>query len=318
MRILVTGGLGFVGSELLPLLYKHDIIVLDNLLSNPNISTILKGLSNITLVEGDIRDSRLVCHLMNDVDTIVHLAGIVGFPACDIDTDFSYSVNVIGTDTLLAHVHKDQHFIFMSSTSSYGDKNNLPIITEDTPLEPLTSYGEHKKLGELLVSDLSSNFTIFRPATSFGVSKQIRVDLLPNTLAYNALTNGIIDIYEPESMRTFIHVHDFARAIQHVIENNICGIYNIGNPELTVSKGALAITIGELAQVPVMLRTDASDPDKRNYVISFDKFENTGFKCYDKFDLGFRQIKDNLEKIQADFGRYTTPEHVRRFLKRDN
>lgn len=314
MNILITGGYGFVGTSLLPLLSGHDVTVLDNLMSRPHVPMLRKKFPAAKLVVGDIRDTRLVKSLTTSADMVIHLAGIVGYPACDIDKQFSYDVNVLGTKNLVQNLSADQRLIFISSTSAYGDKPGI-VVTEDTPLAPLTSYGVHKKVGEALVLMSKARSTILRPATAFGVSEQIRIDLLPNTLAYEALTRESITLYQPESVRPFIHVRDFACGIAHFVRNDIQGVFNLGNPDLTMTKLELAQYFAELTDCDITPDTTSVDPDKRNYLVSFDKLAATGFTAGYSFLTGFEEIRRNLKKIQKNYVKYTTPEGTRLYLK---
>lgn len=313
MSLLITGGMGYVGSQLLSLITSDwRVTVLDNLLSGPAFDLP----KHVKLVRGDIRDRELVKRLVLEHDTIIHLAGIVGAPACDIDKQFAFDVNVIGTRNIADYLHHDHRIIYISSTSAYGDKTDMRV-DEETPLDPLTAYGQHKMTSEALVYNSPASFIILRPATAFGISRRARLDLLPNTLAYLALTKGELDIYQPHVIRPFIHVHDFARVLVHALDFMPWNeIYNIGNPDLTMRKGELAKMIAWFAGAEITIR-DGTDPDCRNYDVSFDKLMNTGFVPECGFEEGFNDISLQLDYLMKNPEQHETPYNVKQYLQKE-
>ena len=314
-NVLVTGGAGFVGSKVVDLLTEsYNVSILDNLLSGP----IVDIPPEVTFINLDIRDKQELKKILPKYDIIVHLAGVVGFPACDLDKAESYDINVFGTKVITDLLEVDQRFIFASSTSSYG--HQTIDVTEETPLAPLTSYGEHKAEGEKIVYSGKANWIILRPATAFGITKRIRLDLLPNTLSFAALTKGIIDLFEPMVIRPFIHVLDFARIIKHAVDNNMHynTIYNIGDPNLTMLKHELASYIAEECNAKVIQRS-GFDPDQRNYNISFDRLLSTGFKFTpNALKLGVDQIKADIQILEQNPNIFTTPYNFKNYLKEYN
>ena len=312
-KILVTGGMGFVGSALVELLSdeNYSVDVVDNGLSG-DIHFSVHG-----YVGFDFYSPYILEKVLPQYDIIVHLAAIVGAPACDIDKDFAYQTNVVGTQALVNALQPHQKLVFTSSTSAYG--NQSETVTEESTLSPLTAYGVHKALCETIIKEqCKARYIILRPATAFGVSQKIRLDLLPNTLIYKAITEKVIDLFEPEVIRPFIHVYDFARVIQWAIDDTMewNEVYNIGDPHLTMQKWKLASTISELADAKLVLR-DGNDPDMRNYDVSFEKLLDTGFTFPEKrLQLGFAQIANVLPELRENADKYNTPHNVKMFLKR--
>lgn len=316
-RILITGGLGFVGSELLYLTSDQfetrftNIDVLDNLISG--YTTHIPR--EINFIYGDIRNDNLMRELIPQYDYVVHLAGIVGAPACSINDRFAFDCNVTGTQNIIRHLTMAQKFIFISSSSAYGQQSER--VTEQTELNPLTNYGVHKAVGETLTRNGKAQYIILRPATSFGVSSKTRLDVLPNTLSYIALTKGIIDLFEPHVIRPFIHVSDFAGIIIHALKEYMPWneVYNIGDPSITLTKQQLAEQIASECSATVVPR-EGSDPDKRNYDVSFDKLMKTGYKFNpDPLKTAVYQIRNKLSMLQADPESFSTPYQVERYLR---
>lgn len=317
LNVLVTGGAGFVGTALIDLVkHRKDLrlIVLDNKLSGP--TDALEMPKNVTLVEGDVRDPELVDGLMRRADIAIHLAGVVGAPACDLDPKFADDVNVKGTLNVLTALG-DRPIINISSTSVYGNKAGI-LVDEETEPTPLTSYGEHKLAAERIVKDFTDRFITFRPATAFGTSQRIRVDLLPNTLAYKALVEQKLDVFEPDVIRPFIHVIDFARALLWAVDNKMPWghTYNLGRPSLTVKKGDLAKWLCRMAAAEYIERP-GTDPDMRNYDVSFDKLVKTKFEFFGDFNTGFYDMLSAKERIAANYGKYNTVYLTQQFINKE-
>jgi len=313
MKILVTGGNGFVGSAVVKQLKEeanHDIAVLDNLMSGANIHP------DVYLYHEDIRDEFRMSQIIPEFDLVIHLAGIVGVPACSVDEQFAFDVNVVGTQNIVRNLKPGAKIIFTSSTSSYGNKVNQ-LVTEETSLTPLTNYGLHKLYNETEITRHTNDYIIVRPATAFGMSLRTRLDVLPNTLIYDSLTLPHLKIFEPHVIRPFIHVYDFARVLVYAANGNMpwTEIYNIGDPNLTMQKGELATEIASYARTSIEYVT-GNDPDQRNYNVSFDKLLATGF-TFGNFALrhAFTQVEDNFDVIRKNYDQYNTPYNVRKYIK---
>jgi nucleoside-diphosphate-sugar epimerase len=281
-KIFITGGAGYLGTTLIPLLLEkgYEVTVYDSLMFN-NGDKLIPFIShkNFSFVIGDIRDEEKISKHIKKYDVVIHLAALVGFPICrEKGYDESCDVNVKGTEVIIKNMTENQYLLYGSTGSNYGEV--LGICTEETPLNPLSIYGKTKTLGENLVLD-RKNSTAFRFATAFGVSPRLRLDLLINDLAYKAVKEGYAVIYESHFMRTFIHVKDIARVFLFAIENSEKmkdNVYNVGSNNMNYSKKDVCELIKQLVPESYFNYADVgSDADKRNYVVSYEKINNLGF-----------------------------------------
>jgi nucleoside-diphosphate-sugar epimerase len=325
MSVLIIGGAGFIGTALTKYYlnyYNEDVAILDNFIWGKNI----RIPDYIEIIEGDIRDVQLVNKIVPRFETVVHLAGIVGAPACDLNQVLSYDINVNGTKNIIDACTQNQRVIFISSTSAYGKQDGT--VTESTSLCPLTSYGQHKAIGEDIVRDNGCKYIILRPATAFGIgnSERIRVDLLPNTLSYIALTTGVIDLFEPSVIRPFIYVDDFARILQCCIQDLLPWneVYNLGDPNITMTKEQLARKIAKEADAEIIIR-EGTDPDQRNYDVDFTKllnatkdWKNCGFTFSEHvISRGVFDIKCRLDDLKYNFKTYATTYATQKFINEE-
>ncbi len=281
MRVLVTGGAGYVGCTLVPMLLAagHEAVVLDSLRKGGQGLLACASSPRFRLIHGDIRDERVVREAVSGADIIVHLAAIVGFPACAKDPLLARTTNVDGTLNLLRQRSPSQPIIYPSSLSNYGTVVGQ-VCTEEMEPKPITLYGVTKHDAEKRLLE-TGNVVIFRPATGFGVSSQMRLDLLFNEFVYRALKERFLLIYQPHYVRAFIHVRDFARAMlfgaDHLREMKD-QIYNLGSESLNLTKAELASRIREKVEFNLQISEDGEDPDKRNYRVDFSKLLSTGFR----------------------------------------
>lgn len=292
MKILVTGGCGYVGSQLIPMLLDegHKVTCLDNLkygglgiincFNNPN----------FFFVKGDARDSNLVSNLLVESDVVIHLAAIVGLPACARDTRLAEEVNLESTKIFLEKMSSEQMFMFGSTGSNYGA--SALIVNESSPLNPLSVYAQTKTAAEKLVLE-RHNSVAFRFATAFGISARMRLDLLINDLTNKALRDGYFVVYEPDFNRTFIHVDDLASTflfgIKHfsLMKNDV---FNIGDESMNATKRQVADLIAKKTGAIVEYKDFDKDEDKRDYEIDFSKVRELGFKCSKTLEEGIDQL----------------------------
>lgn len=318
-KVLITGGMGYVGNVLTWHLSRRDdiqITVLDNMMVDGTPMPLYRG-DNVKIIEGDIRNHLLVKTLLPQFDSIIHLAAIVGEPSCIIDTAFSYDVNVNGTVNLLNYANPATQFIFASSSSVYGDRPNEKVTEKSEPI-PTNYYARQKHLAEEAIQQSSNNYIILRPVTAYGISLQMRLDLLVNTLVYEALTKDVIDLYEPNVIRPIIHVFDYVSVIEYAIDGHLGAneVYNIGNPLFTMTKEKLVRTIAEATGASIN-NIQQTSLDLRNYDVSFDKLLNAGFKfkenslddMIESLDYKIPYLIDNIEK-------YYRPNTVKAYLER--
>jgi len=302
MKVLVTGGAGFVGSVLTPKLLErgYRVRVLDNLMYGG------QGLlphfinKNFDFIRGDIRDRNTVRESIRDIDVIIHLAAIVGFPACKKQPHLAKTVHIDGTANIDKCRSKDQPIIFASTISNYGAVET-GICTEETPLNPLTLYGETKTQAERLLRD-SGNIVVYRFATAVGLSPRLRLDLLVNDFVYQALKNKQLTVYEKYFKRAFVHVTDMARAILFAIENIdriIDNVYNIGSEAMNCTKEEIANMIKEKVDYLLDFADIGEDPDKRNYAVSYKKIRSLGFETLISMEETIDELIGGLQTIDV-------------------
>lgn len=295
-NILVTGGAGYVGTVLVNILLKegYKVRVLDNLRFGPEPIFPFLVDKNFEFIKGDVRDEKDVKKAVEGVDAIIHLAAIVGFPACRKDPVLARETNIDGTQNIVEAARGKIPILFASTGSTYG-KMLEKICTETTPLNPLTDYGRHKTKAEDLIK-ANKEFVIFRFATAFGVSPRMRFDLLPNDFSYQAVRAKNLIVYEKNFMRTFIHVRDMGYAFLFALENydRMKGeVYNVGSNEMNYSKEDLCNIIREKVDYYLHFADIAKDLDQRDYLVSYDKLESLGYKT----NIGMAEGIDELIKL---------------------
>jgi len=282
-KVLITGGAGYIGSVLTPLLLGegHSVTILDNFLFNQ--PTLMDSCinPNFAIVRGDCRDKNLISKLMKDVDYIIPLAAIVGAPACNLDTTAASTINLDAIKLILSLRSKSQRIILPNTNSGYGIGEKGSFCTEESPLSPISLYGRTKVEAERAVLD-SGNCITFRLATVFGLSPRMRIDLLVNDFVYRAINDRAVVIFEGHAKRNYIHIRDVSRAFLHGISNfeKMQGnAYNVGLSDANLSKLELCAEIKK--HIPGFVFLEApigEDPDKRDYIVSNEKIEKTGFK----------------------------------------
>ena len=300
--IFITGGAGYIGTSLIPLLLENGfkVTVYDSLLFN-NGDKLIPYISNknFTFILGDILDKEKLKTSIKNHDIIIHLAALVGFPICrEKGEKKSYNINVIGTQNIIDCLEEHQYLLFGSTGSNYGEVTD--ICSEETILNPLSIYGKTKTEAEGRVME-RNNSTAFRFATAFGVSPRLRLDLLINDLTYKALTEGYAVIYESNFMRTFIHVRDIANVFlfaiinQEKMKNNI---YNIGSDKMNFSKKEICELIKkELPNTYFNYADIGEDADKRNYIVSYEKINKLGFNTTVTIEEGVKELIKTLPLI---------------------
>jgi nucleoside-diphosphate-sugar epimerase len=295
MKIFITGGAGYIGTSLIPILLEknYKVTVYDSLLFN-NGDKLIPFIQNknFTFIKGDIRDENLLSNSIKNHDVVIHLAALVGFPICREKGEIeSFDVNTKGTEIIIKNMSSEQYLLYGSTGSNYGEV--VGICTEDTPLNPLSIYGKSKTEAEKLVMQ-RENSTAFRFATAFGVSPRLRLDLLVNDLTYKSLTEGYAVVYESHFMRTFIHVRDIARVFLFSIENKNKmknNIFNVGSDNMNFSKKDVCEIIKKEVPTSYFNYADVGeDADKRNYQVSYDKIKSLGFKTEISLEEGIREL----------------------------
>lgn len=283
MKILVTGGAGYIGSILVPALLEKgaQVTVVDNFFYNQ--TSLLDVVYNprLTVVRGDVRDKDLMTSLIKGQDFILPLACLVGAPLCDKFPQEARAINLEAIKMILKLRSKNQKIIFPNTNSGYGIGKANTYCTEETPLKPISLYGQLKVEAEKELLRAGNVITL-RLATVFGISPRMRLDLLVNDFVYRAVNDGYVVLFESNFKRNYIHVRDVACAFTHCIDNfgkMKNEPYNVGLSDANLSKRELCEEIKK--QVPRFTFVDSpigKDPDQRNYIVSNEKIEKTGFK----------------------------------------
>jgi nucleoside-diphosphate-sugar epimerase len=295
MKILVTGGAGYLGSVLVPALLErgHTVTVLDNFMFHQDSLLACCAEPGFSVVRGDCRDKATMVKVLADAEVIIPLAAIVGAPACQADQTASHSTNLEAIKLLLKLRSPQQRIIYPTTNSGYGVGEKGKFCTEETPLRPISLYGVTKVEAERAVLDGRNSIT-FRLATVFGMSPRMRIDLLVNDFVYRAVNDRTVTVFEGHAQRNYIHVRDVARAFMHAIEQfeRMNGqAYNVGLSDANLSKLELCAKIAD--HVPGFVFLEAplgEDPDKRDYNVSNAKIEATGFMPSHSLDAGIQEL----------------------------
>jgi len=294
-KVVVTGGAGYLGSILCEhlLLAGYNVTVVDNLMYGQNSLFHLCANPNFNFVYGDVRDTQLMGNLLATADVCIPLAAIVGATACDRDPWRTKSINLQAITSLLDMASPHQLIVYPTTNSGYGTKSGDLFCTEESPLEPISLYGEIKVAAENAVLQRENSITL-RLATVFGMAPRFRLDLLVNHFVYAAVTDGYIVIFEKDFKRNYIHVRDVADCFIHCIEHAdrmIGRPFNAGLDDANLSKEELALKIK--VYVPhfyLHFAEIGSDPDKRNYIVSNQRLRETGFEAKRSLDEGIQEL----------------------------
>jgi nucleoside-diphosphate-sugar epimerase len=292
MKILLTGGCGYIGTNLTnELLDKgHQVTVLDIMW----FGNYLSSHKNLTVIQADIRDIDKIP--MDDVDTIIHLANIANDPTGDLNSKLTWEVNALASKFLVEKAIDCgvEQFILASSGSVYGVKEE-PQVTEDLPLLPISDYNKSKMISERILLSYQDKITlqIIRPATVCGYSPRMRLDLSVSMLTMQALTNGKITVFGGQQTRPNIHMNDMVSVYLHFLElgEKAPGIYNAGFENISILDIAKKVTEHIPAEIEI---TESNDP--RSYRQNSDKLIGTGFSPEYGIENG---IKDVIEAYNA-------------------
>ena len=300
MKILVTGGAGYIGSLLIPMLLRkgHKVTLLDTFMWG--VKPILHFATDpyLDIITGDVRDRDVVREAVKGCDAVIHLAAIVGYPACASDPNRAISINVDGTQILLDAMQPGQKIIFASTGSTYGKVDG--VCDEATPIAPLTLYGSTKSKAEALCMERGG--VALRFATVFGVAPRLRLDLLVNDFAYQALHNKQIVLYEGHFRRTFLHARDAAESYLFALDNleKMAGqAYNIGDDAMNYTKRDVARLIRKKLEFYLHEADVGEDMDKRDYAVSYEKIMQLGFKTRVSMDEGVDELVRVLRHIRV-------------------
>jgi len=301
--ILVIGGAGYIGSVLTRKLLDqgYNVRVLDSLFFGDTSVRDLLSHSNFELFHADFRNVESLVKSMQGVDAVIHLAALVGDPACTINSDLTHEINYAATG-MLVEVCKGacvNRLVLASTCSVYGASDFL--MDERSATAPISLYAQTKLDAERVILRARSSAlhpTVLRLATVFGISPRPRFDLVVNLLTAKAMQEGKITIFNTDQWRPFIHVSDVARAFVSALQaphGLVSGeIFNVGSYKLNYSLGELAEKIRE--QIPDLVIEHKQNPDKRNYRVSFDKIHShMGFVCTTGLEVGIQEIRKTIQ-----------------------
>src|ERR1700733_21329 len=295
LKILVTGGAGYIGSILVPefLAAGHAVTVLDNFRYRQNSLAGVCSHPKFDVVNGDARSEAVIQPLLRGADIVIPLAALVGAPLCDRDPLGATSTNRDAIIMLCRLLAPEQRVIIPVTNSGYGIGERGKFCTEETPLRPVLLYGRTKVEAEKAVLERDNSISL-RLATVFGMSPRMRTDLLVNDFVYRAVHDKAVLLFESHFRRNYIHVRDVCKVFLHGIENfqKMRGqVYNVGLSSANLSKRELCEHIQK--QIPSFTFVEApigKDPDQRDYIVSNDKIKATGFEPEFSLDDGIKEL----------------------------
>jgi nucleoside-diphosphate-sugar epimerase len=276
----------------------HQVTILDNFLYGAQSVLGFSRHPNLSLVRGDIRDETLIGRLVPKHDWVLHLAAIVGYPACAADPFRATTTNEEGTRHIVKAMTKSQRLLFASTGSTYGKV--VGIATEETPIEPLTLYGRTKRNCEMLIRDAGVDHVSLRFATVFGSSPRLRLDLLINDFVYQAIHNKQIVLFEGHFRRTFLHSSDAAAVYpftMHNFERMNRQVFNVGDESMNYTKKQVAQLIGKHLRYYLHEADVGTDPDQRDYEVDYSRLRSVGFRAKVSMEEGLQELMKALSVL---------------------
>lgn len=294
-KVLITGGAGYLGSVITPALLScgYHVTVIDNFMYRQNSLLECCSHRNFEVIRGDCRDASLVLSKLTQSDIVIPLAAIVGMPLCEQDPVNAKLINEDAVRFIVDHLSPDQKILFPMTNSGYGIGEEGVLCTEESPLKPISLYGNTKANAEKIVLQ-HGNCITFRLATVFGMSSRMRLDLLVNDFVYRAVTDAAVVLFEGHFIRNYIHIRDVAKAFMHGMshfENMKGQAYNLGLEDANLSKIELCEVIKR--KIPKFEYVESAighDPDKRNYQVSNQRILKTGYRPDWSLDEGIEEL----------------------------
>lgn len=303
LNVLVTGGAGYLGSILVPelLANNYQLTVVDNFMFQQNSLAAHCAHPGFDVINGDVRQAKVIQPLLDKADIIIPLAALVGAPLCNRDPIGATSINRDAIFDMLDYISPEQRLLMPTTNSAYGSGDSNNYCDETSPLNPISHYAREKvKVEQRLLEH--GNAISFRLATVFGMAPRMRTDLLVNNFVYRAVYDKAVVLFESHFKRNYIHIRDVTRAFLHGIDNfeTMRGeIYNVGLSDANLSKLELCEAIQQ--QLPDFVFVEAGagkDPDQRNYIVSNEKIEATGYRTEFSLQAGIAELLKGYRMIK--------------------
>jgi nucleoside-diphosphate-sugar epimerase len=303
MKILVTGGAGYKGVLLVRELLRqgHDVTLTDNFMYGYDSVLHLVPEPKLRIRQLDVRN--ITGNDVADADTVIHLAGISGMPACAANPASAEMINIHATHRLVSVLGKGQLLIYASTTSIYGAASQ--VCDETIVVQPPSLYAKTKYEAEHAVME-HANAISLRFATIFGASPRMRADLLVNDFTYKAVNERSVVIFGGRSKRTFMHIQDAVAGYLFALDN--CdrmrgGVFNVGDEKLNFSKRDIADAIRKQVNFEI-IETSLPDLDVRDFLVSFQKIRALGYAVKVSLDDGIRELLKlyGFYKVHSHFG----------------
>lgn len=294
--VLVTGGAGYIGSIMVPKLLSagYKVTVLDNFRHQTNSLAHCCASQNFEIFKGDARDESLVKDCLKKCDIVIPLAALVGAPLCKREPELARQTNHDAIANMLQFMSSEQMLLMPTTNSGYGVAIDDEYCTEESPLNPISEYGKDKVEIEKKILD-RENSVSFRLATVFGMSPRMRVDLLVNDFVYRGINDGYLVLFESHFRRNYIHISDVVEAFLHgirkfdIMKGNA---FNVGLSDANLTKLELAELVQKfIPHLTIITAEVGEDPDKRDYLVSNEKIEKTGFKPQISLADGIAELK---------------------------
>ena len=310
MKILITGGCGYLGTILVEKLLKKNfhIIVIDQMW----FGNFLKKNKNLRIIKDDFRN--INNYKLPKINSIIHLANIANDPGAELNPNLSWEINVLGTEILMNYAKKNKikKFLYASSGSVYGIKKERKV-TENLELVPISLYNKTKMIAEKIIASYSNEIDFFciRPATICGYSPKMRLDVTVNLLTFNALQRGIMTIFGGKQIRPNIHINDISEVFIHFLLKKLpSGFYNAGFENLSILE--IANKISKKVNTKIKIIKNSNDP--RSYRQDSSKLLRTGFVPKFGVDYAINELieKFNSNKLKNNKNFYTVKTMVRK------
>tara|TARA_Y100000996_G_scaffold408378_1_gene387348 strand:- start:140 stop:1093 length:954 start_codon:yes stop_codon:yes gene_type:complete len=306
-KILITGGAGYIGSVLLPILLKenYEVVLVDKLIFKQKV---INYKENFKFINADVRNFDFMKKILEEhkFNFVIPLAALVGAPICSKYITEAEEINYKSCNFLFDNLSQDTKIILPVSNSGYGIADHNKPCTEESALNPISVYGVTKVKAENSLIK-RGNYISLRLATIFGLSPRMRLDLLVNNFVYEAVTNKYLEIFEGKFKRNYVHINDVARVFLFCIKNfdrlkN--NVFNFGLENINLTKIELAENIKKYVKdFNYVLNEFGHDPDKRDYIVSNKKILDTGFEFKHSLDQGIKELVDGIPKLGK--GNYT-------------